>query len=245
MKTSIHMNIPFSAGTSGFLSRVLILWFFLPGIAFAQKENRLLRSGNSSYKEGKFTDAEKSYRKALELNKNSYKGKFNLGTAVYKEKNFEESAKIYEDLSNQKMDPKARADVYYNLGNSLMEAKKYDQSVMAYMKSLLSNPEDKDTKYNLEYAKAMQKKQQEQQKKDQQNKKNQDKKDQDQKDKQDQNKDQNKENSQAKNQQDHRKISKEDAERMLEALKNDEKRTMQKVQKQKAKAQPVLIEKDW
>ena len=42
-----------------------------------------------------------------------------------------------------------------------------------------------------------------------------------------------------------KKCSQDDAERMLEALKNDEKKTMQKVKKQKAKVQVTGIEKDW
>ena len=44
------------------------------------------------------------------------------------------------------------------------------------------------------------------------------------------------------------KISKEDAERLLEALQNDEKNVQEKVQKQKAqeqKAKKMKIEKDW
>ena len=57
----------------------------------------------------------------------------------------------------------------------------------------------------------------------------------------DQKKDQDKKQSQDQN----KKISKEDAERMLEALKNDEKKTMAKVKKEKAKVQQVTIEKDW
>ena len=32
---------------------------------------------------------------------------------------------------------------------------------------------------------------------------------------------------------------------MLEAMKNDEKKTMAKVKKAQAKVQPVVVEKDW
>jgi len=45
----------------------------------AQKENPLLRQGNNLYDKGNYKEAEKDYRKALELNKESIKGKFNLG----------------------------------------------------------------------------------------------------------------------------------------------------------------------
>jgi tetratricopeptide (TPR) repeat protein len=226
-----------------FFYTLTILFFSLYG--FAQKDVKLLRQGNKSYDQGKYKEAEVDYRRALEINKESDKGKFNLGAAVYQEKNFNEATKIFEDLSGKQLDKSTKAKVYHNYGNSLLEAKQYEQSIAAYKNSLLSNPADKDTKYNLEYAKSMLKKQQQQQDKNQ-DKKNQDKKDQDKKDqnnqnKEQQNKDQNKNQSQDQN----KKISKEDAERMLEALKNHEKKTMAKLKKSKAKTQQSVIEKDW
>ncbi len=231
---------------------LVLLMAGLQLFSFGQKENKLLRSGNRQYDAGKFKDAEMSYRKALELNKESDKGQFNLGDAVYKQKNFEESSKIFSNLAESKTNARLKADAYHNLGNSLLESKKYEESIQAYKKSLFNNPSDVDTKYNLEYAKMMLQKQQQQQKKDQDKKnqdKKQDKKDQDKKDqKKDQNKDQDKKDQKQEKKdqpQEQKKISKEDAERLLEALKNDERKTLQKVKKQKVKGQPILIEKDW
>jgi len=212
--------------------------------AFCQKENALLRQGNRDFNKGDYKEAEKNYRKALEVNKQSEKGQFNLGTAVYKNNNFEESAKIYTNLAGSTADKDVKSKVFHNLGNSLLQSKEYEKSIGAYKNALMNDPKNKDTKYNLEYARMMLKKQQQQQ---QQNKDNKDKKDdkKDQKDKKDENKDQNKNQDQQKPPQDQKKISKEDADRMLEALKNDEKKTMQKVKKQKAKVQVTGIEKDW
>ncbi|MDD4603631.1 MAG: tetratricopeptide repeat protein [Bacteroidales bacterium] len=221
---------------------VVFLFLLLTVTGFSQKENSLLRQGNRKFEKGDYKEAEKDYRKALELNKGSVKGQFNLGTAVYKNHNFDESVKIYSNLAEKNNDKKIQSKVMHNLGNSLLQSKEYEKSITAYKKALMNDPKDKDTKYNLEYAKMMLKKQQEQQ-----NKKNQDKKDdkKDQKDKKDQNKDQNKDNNQQKPPQDQKKISKEDADRMLEALKNDEKKTMEKVKKEQVKAQPMGVEKDW
>ena len=218
-----------------------LLFFSFSG--FGQKDVKLLRQGNKLYDEGKYKEAEMDYRKALEINKESDKGKFNLGDAVYQEKNFNEATKIFEDLSGRQLDKSTKAKVLHNYGNSLLEAKQYEQSIAAYKNSLLNNPADKDTKYNLEYARSMLKKQQQQQ---QQQNKNQDKKDQDKKDQNNQNKDQqNKDQNKNQQQDQNKKISKEDAERMLEALKNHEKKTMSKLKKSKAKVQQTVIEKDW
>ena len=224
----------------------LITFLILPGaVAFGQKENTLLRQGNRQFEKGNFKEAEKDYRKALEMNKESVKGQFNLGAAVYRNNNFEESAKIYTNLAEKNQDRAVQSKIFHNLGNSYLQSKEYEKSINAYKNALMNNPKDIDTKYNLEYAKMMLKKQQQQQQ--QQNKDNKDKKDdkKDQQDKKDQNKDQNNDKNQQKPPQDQKKISKDDAERMLEALKNDEKKTMQKVKKQQAKVQVTGIEKDW
>lgn len=224
---------------------ILLLLLFITTFGFSQKDNKLIREGNKLYKEGKYKDAEVDYRKALEINKESVKGKFNLGTSVYQQKNFNESTKIFDEMATTSTDKKIKAEAFHNLGNSLLEAKEYEKSIQAYKNALLNNPSDKDTKYNLEYAKKMlkQQQQQQQQQKQNQDKKDQDKKDQEKKDQQDQNKDQNQDQKKNQNQDQNKKISKEDAERMLEALKNDEKKTMAKVKK--AKVQQVKIEKDW
>jgi Ca-activated chloride channel homolog len=237
--------------TAGSKSPVMLTWFLamilVPFASHSQEATKLLRQGNKFYEQGKYKDAEKNYRKSLELEKESTKGQFNLGDAVYQQKNFEESSKIFGDMAGTKLSASDKAKVLHNLGNSLLEAKQYDKSILAYKNSLINNPADKDTKYNLEYAKMMLKQQQQQQKQDKkdQDKKDQDKKDQDKKDqqKQDQNKDQ-KQDKKDKSQEE-KKISKEDAERMLEALKNDEKKTMQKVEKKKVQSNQVIIVKDW
>jgi len=164
--------------------------------------------------------------------------------------------------------PQVKAGAYHNLGNSLLETKKYDESIEAYKKALLNNPKDDATRYNLSYAQEMLKKQQQQNKQNQQNnqnnqqnkdknksdknnqdKKNQDKNNQD-KDKQNQNnnpnqqnKDQDKQNQQNKPQPND--VSKEDAQRMLDALNNQEQGTQDKLKNKKVKAGQARIEKDW
>jgi tetratricopeptide (TPR) repeat protein len=247
------------------MKKLIIILLLLPALSFAQKEARLIREGNKSYKQGEFKDAEINYRKSLELNKASVKGEFNLGDALYELKDYESSQQQFEALTKKIEDPLQRAEAFHNLGNSFLAADKYQESIDAFKNALRNNPTDIDTKYNLEYARQ---KLNEQQKQDQQDKdqdKEQDKKDQedkqdkknqedkkDQEDNQDQqdqekNQDQNQDEKQQKNQQQQPKqISKQDAERMLEALKNDEKKTIEKLKKAKAKsAKATKTEKDW
>lgn len=241
---------------------LIILSLSLSVAMFAQGEKKLVRSGNGEYGDGNFSEAEVRYRKALDENPNYYKGKFNLGDAMYQQENYEESAKLFNELAEANLEDEAKANVYYNLGNNLMKGKKWGEAVEAFKRTLRLNPGDYDAKYNLEYARKKMNDEQEQQqnqdqnqdqdqdknddKKDQENKdqnKDQDQDQKDQQDKQDQPQDQDKndqsdqkKDNQQQQQQQQPQISKEDAQRMLDALKNDEKNTLQKLQKEKAKA---------
>ena len=221
---------------------------------FAQKENKFIRSGNNLYEDQKFKEAEVDYMKALEKNPESFKGQYNLGGALYKQENYQDASDLYNSLTMKSPDRTEQANAYYNLGNSLLKAQKYPESVEAYKNSLRLNPSDADAKYNMEFAKKMLKQQQQQQQNQDQNK-DQEKKD-DQEQKQDQQQDQKQQEQDQQQQQQQQQqnqqqaqqqqISKQDAERMLEALKNDENKTMEKVNLQKIQVgKAKSTEKDW
>jgi len=241
---------------------------------FAQNDRKVNRQGVKAYEDGNYSEAEVQFRKAGDLNQESFEADFNTGTAMYGQEKFEETVKQYEGLVEHSEDPKTRASVWHNIGNSYLEAGQYAPSIEAYKNSLRNNPADNDTKYNLAYAKQKleeQKQQEKDQDKQDQDKKDQDKKDQDKKDqdkkdqdkkdqdkqdqdKQDQDKqDQDKQNQdqQDQDQQDQDQqaqplqISKEDAERMLSAIQQQEKDVKDKVDKKKAAIAKVKTEKDW
>ncbi|MBI4548875.1 MAG: tetratricopeptide repeat protein [Ignavibacteriae bacterium] len=225
----------------------------------AQSERSLIREGNRHYKNMQFADAEVSYRKALEKNKELHEGSFNLGDALYKQGRYEEAADQYRNSTTRDHNLKAQAQGFHNLGNALLKAQKLPESIAAYKEALKLNPNDTDTKYNLEYAKALLKRQQQQkkeQKKDeqkqqeqqQQNQQNQDQQKQEQqneeqKKQQEQRQQQAQQQEQQRAQQRKQQISKQDAERILEALKNEEKDVQKKLHK-KVPAR-VKVEKDW
>lgn len=245
---------------------IIIISILLQGtLLFAQKEKKYIHKGNQLYQEKKYAEAEASYRESVDKSKASVEGNFNLGDALYKQKKFDNAAQKFTDIASSSENKAVKAKAYHNLGNSLLESKKLEESIEAYKKSLINNPKDDETRYNLAYAQEKLKQQQQQQNKDKnkdKNKKDQDKKDED---KKDQNKDQNKDNKdqqnkdqQNKDKQDQDKkdqkdgqqpqpdkLSKEDAERMLEALKNEEKNTQDKLKNKKAKGVKGRIVKDW
>ncbi|MBM3403506.1 MAG: tetratricopeptide repeat protein [Bacteroidetes bacterium] len=208
-----------------------------------QNEQKLIRKGNAEYDEKLYKEAEINYRKALEKNKESFKGQFNLGDAIYQQNNFGESSRIFSSIAEKTKNKNEQANVYHNLGNSLLQEKKYAESIDAYKKALLKNPKDEDTRYNLAYAQSMLRQQQQQQQQ-QQNKQDQKDKQQQDQQKQDQQQQDN-QDQQQKKQQDKPKISKQDAERMLEALKNKERKTQEKMKKVKAAGERTTTEIDW
>ena len=248
---------------------IIIILFLLQGSwLFAQQEKSYVHKGNELYQQKKYTEAEVNYRKSVEKKSKNIEGNFNLGDALFKQKKFAEAGEQFNQLAGESNNKTIAAKAYHNLGNSLLESKKLEESIDAYKKSLINNPKDDETRYNLAYA---QEKLKEQQKKDKQNKdnkkdnKNQDKKNQDKKNQDDKNKDQNKKDQDKKDQdkqnqdkkdQDKKdqkdgqqpqpnKLSKEDAERMLDALNNDEKQTQEKLKNKKLKGVKMHIEKDW
>ena len=227
------------------ISILLILSLFFASIALAQQENPLIRQGNRLYEEGKFKEAEIDYRKALEKKPLSAKGSYNLGNSLYRQENYEEAMRNFSDAGGRmkETDTKSRAASMHNLGNALLKGEKLEESIEAYKQALRLNPNDEDSRYNLAYALNQQQQQQQQQQQSGDNKddnKDENKEEQNQQDNQPQDQDQQQDKRNEKPQ-----ISKQDAERMLQALENDEQKTLEKVNQQKAKGTPVNIEKDW
>ncbi len=243
-------------GVKQFLLSVLCVCV---AVLHAQTERTHTRDGNKQYEGGKFSDAEADYRKALEQKNNFPEAIFNLGDAVYKQKRYDEAAKQFQLSAQTNADSLTRAKAWHNLGNTALSQDKFEDAVKAYKSALKLNPHDRDTKYNLAYANAKLKQQQQQ---NQQNKdnKNQDKKDDQKQDqqKQDDKKDQDKKDQQNKDQQskgDRQKdqkqqqqkpqLSKQDAEKLLQALQNEEQKANQKMMQKQAKPVDVKIQKDW
>ncbi len=230
-------------------SKILIisgLIFMLPVLVHGQAERKYVRQGNKQYKEEVFDKSEILYRKALEKEQQSYSGEFNLGDAMYKQEKFEDAARSFHKLAENQTDPIKLGELYHNLGNSFLKANQLEASIEAYKQSLRNNPADNETRHNLAYAQQMQQQQQDQ--KDQDQDQDQDKQDQDQnQDKQDQDQEQDKQDQEQdqQDQQQQPQISREDAQRMLQALQQDEQDLQEKLKKQKAQATKVKVLKDW
>jgi tetratricopeptide (TPR) repeat protein len=232
------------------LSGILTGVFLIISVSLsAQNDKKFIRKGNREYDKDKYSESEISYRKAVDNNKQSPDALFNIGDALYKQNKFEEAGNQFIENANQNVDNNKKSAGMYNLGNSLLKANKLPESIEAYKNSLKLRPDNVEAKYNLAYAQDLLKEQQEQQQQQQQ----QDKNNQD-KNNKDKNKDQNNDKSDDKDQSDQDKqqqepeeqeISKEDAERLLNSLANDEKDVQEKVKLAKAVKSKVRASKNW
>jgi len=209
-------------------------------------------SGNGMFRKGNFEGALSKYQDAQIDDPENPVLHFNCGDALYKSEKYEEAAKEFEKASYSK-DIEMQAKSYYNIGNSLFKAEKLPEAIQYYQKCLELNPKDNDAKYNLEFTRKKikenidknkqqgqdnkqdkQKQQQDKQNKDGKNGK--DKKEQKAQQAQKAKEEKGKEGQKDKGQEEKKpKMSKEDAERILKAVNEDEKKALDKKKQQQMK----------
>lgn len=234
-------------------------------IAAGAQSKKYIKQGNRLYEEKKYKEASGAYMEALKKDPTNATGMYNLGNSLYQQKQYESARKIMDATSKNIKPKEGKAAVNYNVGNTYMAEQKWEEAINAYKKALRNNPQDADAKYNLSYAEQMLKKQQQGGSgKNDKNKDNKDKKDQNKDDKNKDNKqdqDKNKQNKNDKDNKDQRdknnkedkqdqhpqsqpsKLTEKQAEQLLNALQQEEKKLQDKMQK--AKGVPVKVEKDW
>lgn len=236
------------------------------------KEKNALREGNKQFEKKAFDKAESAYRNSLAADSLYKTAEYNLAAASYKQGKSDKllsAAKYYESylLSLDHNDTLQTSACTYDMANTCFQISQLDsvkaneqsrlylqKAAELYKQSLRLNPQDTNAKYNLALTQHLLK-EDEQQKNDQQQQQQQDQNQQQnqQQQQQKQQQQQNNNQNQDKNKQDdNRQMSsgenkdKKQMEKMLEALKNNEKRTLNKIKrKEDASAQKRRIEKDW
>lgn len=216
------------------------------GVCMAQTDRKEVRAGNRQYKKGNWQNAEIEYRKAQAKDSTSFAAGYNLAGALYREGNFDEAAKTLDGLKEIAPASGRAADYFYNQGNVAVQKKDWKAAVEAYKQSILLNPEDLEAKENYAYAKQMLKDEEQhggggdnQQDQDNNQDNNQDNSGQNQNQNQNDNPDQN-QGDRPDPQQDPQqgegdaKISPQQAQQMLKAIQAREKKTQDKVNKEKA-----------
>jgi tetratricopeptide (TPR) repeat protein len=231
------------------------IYIFFIVLAFltgkAQKDAQYVYEGNKFYHSGKSVESVDQYRKAIKENPMNSKAHFNLGNSLYKsgleikksKENFvqagkkvtpdslaalvfEEAAQSFAQVANSVSDKDTLHRTWHNIGNCYLQKKDFEQAVEAYKKALKLDPKDEETRYNLAYALKNIQKKNNGGGGGQQNKENKDNKDQ--------------KKNQPKNE-----MNKDQAEQMLKALMQAEKKLQDKRKQKQEDAGKTTVDKDW
>jgi Ca-activated chloride channel homolog len=186
----------------------------------------LMRSGNSQYARGRYDTALSRYQMAEVLEPDASAIHYNLGNALFRLGRYQEAARELE-LALIDRKPLRRANATYNIGNVAFKAGRLDPAIQAYKQALVMNPRDKQAKQNLEFC--LLRKQEQKNDSSQQNRQ--------QNQQQQQQQQQNQPQMQQK-----QGMSKDQAERLVQAVENKE-RNQQREQQQKGGRRKV--EQDW
>ena len=211
--------------------------------------------GLNNYKNKKFEEAKSYYEQILLTKENDAAASLGLGASQYQLGDIPNAAKSFEEaLKSKNTNIQDRA--YYNLGNSLYNQQKMEESIAYYRKALELNPNDDDAKFNYELAKYIAQQQDQNQDNQDDQKDNQDQQQNDSKNDDDQdNNPQDTDKEEPDKQEDEESDSSQDekrdtpktqkqmnAEAILDALKNEE-QIHQKVKM--AQQSSRKFEKDW
>lgn len=217
-----------------------LLLLMLTLSASAQTDRLYVRQGNKQFRAGDYANAEVSYRKALEKNDRNPQALYNLGNALMAQRKDSAAVVEFEKAAKAETTPLRQSKSYHNMGVICQQHQMYGEAIEAYKQSLRLNPADDETRYNLQLCKHMQKQQQQQQ----QNQNKDDKQNKDQQ-KQDQQKQQNEKQDQQKQDQQPPKMSKDNAEQLLNAAMQQEKQTQDRMKKAMQQPQRRQLNKNW
>lgn len=144
------VRLPFSRAAA-------LLLLFLVGNAFGIGD---IERGNRYYREGRYQEAVREYRKALDSGVNTPELHYNLGTALLQLGRFDE-ADPHLRTAVRSDNRELRQRAYYNLGNRALlpgrqagegASELLDAAIASYRQALRLDPSDVDAKWNLELA---------------------------------------------------------------------------------------------
>lgn len=230
---------------------LVVASFVFANVAMAQNDRQYVRKGNRLFKKGDYSNALLEYQKALSVNENNTQAIYNMGCTALQMGNDSLAVKQFETAGRAETNKIRKSQAFHNIGVVMQAHQQYDQAIEAYKEALRNNPTDNETRYNLVLCKRQQKQNQQ----DQQNQQNQDKndknKDQNQNKNQDKKQDKDQDKNQDKDKQDknqdkqEQQMSPENAQRLLDAAVQEEKRTQERLQKAMQQPRRKMLQKNW
>jgi tetratricopeptide (TPR) repeat protein len=120
-------------------------------ITLTDRMHSIIRKGNKHYHSGEHRGALDEYLRAEDVDSTSVVPRFNAGDALYRLGRYSEGARKFLGSASAPEDSIASMS-YYNLGNAMFKAGDIQSAIEAYKRALLIEPDDRDAKFNLEFA---------------------------------------------------------------------------------------------
>ncbi len=193
----------------------------------------------------------------------------NLGLSLHRQENFEEAGRAFEEALSYAPDSDATTRAAFNAGNNAFTSQQLERALQHYQAALMADPDNEDAKFNFEFVtRQLQEQQEQEQQKQDSEDEEQEENEQDQEG--EQNNEQNEEqqgerdedldqNDQGQTEEEQTEkepeqsggqdepnetpLTREQAERILEALANEEEQLLREVQKMEGR--PRRVAKDW
>ncbi|MGB0929968.1 MAG: tetratricopeptide repeat protein [Chitinophagales bacterium] len=220
-------------------------------------EASVFNLGNALYKQDRFEEAATRFERAAEMaatSEEKAKAFHNLGNSLLKNSKLKESIEAYKNaLRNNSTDP----DTRYNLAYAQQLLKQQQEQQQEQQEQQQNENQDqneqeqnedkqeKDSENQEEQDQNESEKEEQEEQQQEQNKEEQSQEEQQQQQQKDKEEGGEEQNQQQSKPQETRELTKEEAARLLEALKNEELKVQQKLNRQKGKANRIKIEKDW
>ena len=219
---------------------ILIFLLTVSAVVYAQNDRHLIREGNKLYRQKQYAQAEVLYRKAIAQKADNPQAVYNLGCALMMQQKDSAAVVQYQNAAKLEKNKLRQAKSWHNMGVVCQNHQMYGDAVKAYEQALRCNPKDDETRYNLALCKQLNKNNPQQ---NQQQKKNEEKND-SKENQQNQQQDKNNKDQQ-KQEKPQEQMSKENAERLLDAAVQDEKATQQRMKKAMQRPQKKQLQKNW
>lgn len=197
----------------------IFIFTFLQQEIDAQNAVKNIIEGNTFYQQKNWLAAQIAYEKALEKDATNTTALFNYANVLHQQKQHTKAVSVLDDVIQlSQKDAALQAKAYYNKGLMAIEQKQIEQAIQAFKQSLKLNNTDEQTRENLQKALLEQKKQQPKNSPP-------------------------KPNEQPKNNPKEKPLNKQEAERQLQMLREEEKRLQKDIQNRKYS--PIKNQKDW
>lgn len=136
----------------GFRIFLLAGAFAVTALGCSGAPERANDSGHELLDAGDYGAAAEAYRTAQELAPDAGEPYYNAGNALYRSGDYGGAIQEYDEAIKRAEENPLRADAQFNRGNAFFQMQEYPDAVVAFKEALRLEPDNEETRHNLELA---------------------------------------------------------------------------------------------